>query len=80
MGIRGNMPKPANRGIQALIYHPVMAHSRKPDDQYRKIEALYPAMRYLEMFARRNRPGWDAFGNQVKASIDLNSPPPNSLY
>lgn len=71
LATRGNLPKPANRGIQALIYDRVRQHSRKPDDQYRKIEALYPNMRYLEMFARRRRPGWDVFGNEVSESITM---------
>jgi N6-adenosine-specific RNA methylase IME4 len=71
LATRGSLPKPSNRGIQALIYDRVRQHSRKPDDQYRKIEALYPNMRYLEMFARRPRFGWDAFGNEVENSITL---------
>jgi N6-adenosine-specific RNA methylase IME4 len=71
LATRGNLPKPTNRSIQALIYSPVQAHSKKPDDQYRKIESLYPNKRYLEMFARRPRPGWDVFGNQVANSISL---------
>jgi len=61
----------ARHDIQALIYSPVREHSRKPDDQYRKIEALYPNMRYLELFARHRRPGWDVFGNEVEGSIEL---------
>jgi N6-adenosine-specific RNA methylase IME4 len=68
---RGSLPKPANRGILSLIYAPVMAHSRKPDDQYRKIEALYPGKRYLELFARRPWPGWDRWGNEVRSTIAL---------
>jgi N6-adenosine-specific RNA methylase IME4 len=71
LATRGSVPKPANRGIQALIYSAVMAHSKKPNDQYRKIEALYPGLRYLEMFARSRRAGWDVFGNQVEGSITL---------
>ena len=71
LATRGNLPKPANRSIQALIYSPVHEHSRKPDDQYRKIEALYPGKSYLEMFARRRRPTWDVFGNEVEGSISL---------
>jgi len=71
LATRGDLPKPANRGIQALIYHPVMEHSRKPDDQYRKIEALYPNMRYLELFARRKRIGWDVWGNEVESDIQI---------
>jgi N6-adenosine-specific RNA methylase IME4 len=75
LATRGSLRKPANRSIQSLIYSPVMQHSRKPDDQYRKIESLYPGMKYLEMFARRTRPGWDVFGNEVENSIRLQPHP-----
>lgn len=46
-------------------------HSRKPNEQYGKIERLYPQRRYLELFARRQRAGWDVFGNEVQNSITL---------
>lgn len=65
LATKGKLPKPTNRSIQALIYSSVREHSRKPDDQYRKIEALYPDKKYLELFARRGRPGWDVWGNEV---------------
>jgi N6-adenosine-specific RNA methylase IME4 len=39
-------------------------HSRKPDEQYRRIEAMFDGP-YLEMFARQRRPNWDQWGNQV---------------
>ncbi len=63
-----------DHGIQSVIYSPVQQHSRKPDDQYRKIETLYPNMQYLELFARRSRLGWDVFGNQVENSITFPTP------
>lgn len=68
LAVKGRKPV-ARHDIQSLIYHPVMEHSRKPDDQYRKIEALYPNMHYLELFARRKREGWDSWGNEVKNDI-----------
>jgi N6-adenosine-specific RNA methylase IME4 len=42
-------------------------HSRKPDEQYALIEACSPGP-YLELFARGQRPGWTAWGNQAEAS------------
>ncbi len=72
LATRGKLPSPENRKIQALIYYPVREHSRKPDDQYRKIESLYPDRKYLELFARRDRPGWDVWGNEVEG-IDIMS-------
>lgn len=54
-----------------FIIAPVREHSRKPDEQYQKIERLYPNAKKLELFARRRREGWDAFGNECEGSIRL---------
>lgn len=41
-------------------------HSRKPDEQYDVCERIMPrATRYLELFARQERPGWDCWGNET---------------
>lgn len=42
----------------------VREHSRKPDEIHPRIEALYNGP-YLELFARQERPGWDAWGDEV---------------
>jgi len=68
LAVRGSMPV-SSHDIQALIMSPVREHSRKPDDQYRKIESLYPAGPYLEMFARRKRAGWHSFGNEIESDV-----------
>jgi N6-adenosine-specific RNA methylase IME4 len=69
LAVRGRMPVKAH-DVQALIMSPVREHSRKPDEQYAKIERLYDGP-YLEMFARRARPGWDAWGNEAPNSVTL---------
>jgi N6-adenosine-specific RNA methylase IME4 len=74
LAVRGDMPIAA-KDVLALIYSPVREHSRKPDEQYGKIERLYPNMRYLELFARKKRDGWDAWGNEIESDIHL--PPDN---
>lgn len=61
----------AAHDVTSVIMSPVHEHSRKPEDQYRRIEALYPTGPYLELFARRKRDGWDVFGNEVDNSIAL---------
>lgn len=45
-------------------------HSRKPDCFYELIERLYPVGEetHVELFARRSRDGWKAWGNQVDAA------------
>lgn len=63
---RGMVQRPENKGIQALIYSPVREHSRKPDEQYGKIEKLYPDGKYLELFARKRwSERWSVWGNEV---------------
>lgn len=51
--------------IGSVIEAPVHEHSRKPDLVYDIIERLYPGCSYIELFARRSRPGWDAWGNEI---------------
>lgn len=70
LATRGSMPV-AVHDERNYIIAPVREHSRKPDEQYGKIERLYPGARKLELFARHRQPGWDAFGNQVAGSITL---------
>lgn len=57
-------PKRLSRGVRSVIRAPRREHSRKPDEQYERIERLV-AGPYLEMFARQARAGWSAWGNEV---------------
>lgn len=50
--------------VPQLLVSPRREHSRKPDEQYERIERLVDGP-YLELFARQAWPGWDAWGNQV---------------
>lgn len=66
--LKGSMP-PAVRDVQALIVSPVREHSRKPEEQYGKIDRLYPGTKRLELFARDRYDGWDVWGNEVESDI-----------
>lgn len=57
-------PKRLSASVRKLIVAPRREHSRKPDEQYERIEALV-AGPYLELFARQQRPGWVSWGNEV---------------
>lgn len=57
-------PKRLDRGVRSLIRSPRREHSRKPDEQYGRIERLV-AGPYLELFARHGQPNWTAWGNEV---------------
>jgi len=62
---------PAVNTVSQVIVSPRMEHSRKPDEARRRIEQLYPNCSRLELFARRQSPGWDVWGNQVESTIEL---------
>ncbi len=70
LATRGSIPV-QDHSVSQLLYTPVRKHSQKPDLIYSKIEALYPDMDYLELFARRKREGWDVWGNEVESDIKL---------
>lgn len=57
-------PKRLNADVRQGIIAPSREHSRKPDGIHERIERLV-AGPYLEMFARQQRPGWVAWGNQT---------------
>ena len=67
IGKRGS-PKPPDFDWVGLICER-MQHSRKPSSLYEYAESM-PGP-YLELFARRKREGWDAFGNEIEGSITL---------
>ncbi len=46
------------------IRAPRREHSRKPDEQYDRIETLFDGP-YVELFARRRRAGWSAWGDET---------------
>lgn len=50
-----------SKNVRRLIQSPRRQHSRKPDEAYERIEALVDGP-YIELFSRKNRPGWTAWG------------------
>lgn len=64
---KGRPLKLFSESVVQTVFAPKREHSRKPDEVYDRIEALYPLGQYshLEMFARVTRPGWVSHGNEV---------------
>jgi N6-adenosine-specific RNA methylase IME4 len=60
---RGNCRR-QRKDVRELILAPRREHSRKPDEFYRRVEA-YCAGPFIDLFAREQRPGWMAWGNEV---------------
>jgi N6-adenosine-specific RNA methylase IME4 len=57
-------PKRLDMGVREIIDAERREHSRKPDEQYERIERLVGGP-YLELFARQSRPGWSSWGNEA---------------
>ena len=53
-----------------LFEWPRGRHSEKPEQFYDLVERLSPGP-YLELFARRKRLGWHAWGNEVDCDLQL---------
>lgn len=64
-GTRGSLRTlgPGRRQVN-MIASQKREHSRKPDELYTIIEQCSPGP-YLELFARRNRSGWQQWGNEA---------------
>lgn len=61
-GLRGRLPTTPNLGN--LFEAPRRRHSEKPDAFFDLVEKASPGP-YVELFARRQRPGWMCWGNEV---------------
>lgn len=65
IGVKGK-PHRVNSGVSQLIFAPIRDHSRKPDIVRDKIlELMGPDNTRIELFARTNVAGWDAWGDEV---------------
>jgi N6-adenosine-specific RNA methylase IME4 len=69
IGTRGDIPAPApGDRPDSIIEAPVGRHSEKPTVFAELIERLYPTLPKIELFARRARPGWTAWGKECPPS------------
>lgn len=74
-GVRGRVPyRTTADGKRAqhpsLVLEPRGEHSAKPEVFHRIIEKVSPGP-YLELFARREVPGWERWGNEVQSTVAL---------
>src|SRR5690606_8066671 len=63
-------PKCADHGVRQVIRAPAREHSRKPDEVYGRCDRLVEGPK-LELFARQQWPGWEAWGNQVNKFANM---------
>jgi N6-adenosine-specific RNA methylase IME4 len=66
---RGKGCTRVDRGIDQVVFAPVREHSRKPSEVHTRIERLFGDVAYIELYAREQRPGWGAWGDQVQLNL-----------
>jgi N6-adenosine-specific RNA methylase IME4 len=72
VGKRGKIPQPRGaRNIRQLVVAERGAHSAKPEEVRRRIEAMFPKQSKVELFARTVAPGWRAWGNEIKPTASV---------
>ena len=66
--VRGSMRLQCPEGLPTLLLDERLPHSVKPDSFMQMVEKASGGP-YLELFARRKRPGWQSWGNEVESDI-----------
>lgn len=64
-GTRRSGLKVFDRSVRQSLFALRREHSRKPDEASEALERLFGPVRRLELFARRRRPGWESWGNEL---------------
>lgn len=66
---RGKGIEPISKSEKTSFLAPRGKHSEKPEEFFRIVERLYPLElwpeAHVELFARKRRPGWIAFGDEL---------------
>ncbi len=66
LGTRGKVVAPAQgEQWESVLVGANAKHSAKPEEVYLMIESYFPHVPKIELYARRRRPGWEAWGNEV---------------
>lgn len=70
VGVRGKVYKHlANKSQRSVHFFPATKHSVKPDSLHSMLEKMFPGENKLEIFARREYPGFITIGNECPSSL-----------
>jgi site-specific DNA-methyltransferase (adenine-specific) len=70
LGMKGQL-KPVSNKVSSVIITPRREHSRKPDEARERIVELFGDLPRIILFARKQAPGWDVWGNEIESGIIL---------
>jgi N6-adenosine-specific RNA methylase IME4 len=72
VGKRGKIPRPRGAtNIRQFLSEQRTRHSAKPVEIRKRIEAMFPDQKKIELFSRERIDGWDCWGNEVESTITL---------
>lgn len=66
---RGHV-KAASRSVRSVFFSPRLRHSEKPEVFFELVEEIAGRGPFVELFARRRRSGWAAFGDELPAAAE----------
>jgi len=71
IGINNNgiYKKLQDKSQRTISFAPSLKHSQKPENLQDSLEKMFPDAKYLEIFARRQRPGWVCIGNEAPKTV-----------
>ena len=69
LATRGKAPVRVKNQPNVGVF-PIQDHSHKPEEFYDIVERVSPGS-YLELFARRRRHGWTAWGNEIDSDVAI---------
>lgn len=75
IGKKGS-PEIIDNSVSSVLISPLRGHSRKPDETRDLIVKLCGDLPRIELFARQNFSGWDAWGNEVSESVEIKNVKP----
>ena len=70
--VKGKLSIPPAKRESNVVVAPRRGHSQKPEAFYDLVERVSPGP-YLELFARRNRLGWSAWGSECLTDVEMTS-------
>lgn len=74
-GKSGTIPKPrGTRNERQFLSERRTKHSTKPEEIAARIERMFPNQSKIELFARKPRPGWAVYGNQIQTPDEMTIP------
>lgn len=64
---KGSIPLPRGaRNVRQFLSEKRQRHSQKPEEVRRRIEQMFPSQTKIELFARKQSDGWEAWGLEAR--------------